>query len=911
MDAETVPMPSTTQQMALNDTTTHDIRDILQRPVNLGTFQWSTSTMPIPIQLKSTDYDADTKNYLNTWNFPQAIFEKSPNVVDKLSRYQFFKAKVEIEIKTNAQPFLQGALLLVYNPYLEQTSTFRRKGTRFLASQTSCPYKILNLEEGNSVKLICPYANIYDLFDLGNSDNQFGTVYLYVLSTLSGVETEETVKYTAFARFVDPIFSVPTHQDNISDLRDQHALERLEKRGYRIAQSDVSPVASSDTGETTTQGPVSQVASGVATIAGALSEVPLIGSVASSVNWVSRQVAKTAAVFGWSKPTDIKPQSKVVVKPNSTLIHSEGNDDAVTLAMIQDNGIDGSSCIPETQDEMALSYVLARPNYFHAQTANTELFSANKLITAWEVSPLSQYQSGEGEDSQTLYLGSFAYASMLGTLWRGTINYDIMLIKTVYHQGRFAVVYLPETNIADVPPVLGDLLTTNYNVVCNLKDRQDQMGRTTVRVSVPYMSNTPWRQTYKRTSNTSNPGPDPTTLETKTGCLAIYSVVELSNPPTVSDQVTFYIAHSAGEDYQIARPTLQLTPGFQSRYAQSDTGPVFIPPDENLLVPSHSSVDVSAQTTGEYVKSLRQFVKRYGKFGNLKQSSDFVGFRTRDFAEDPVKGNRVIALNNLLTPAPPTPFYMCSFLYRFYHGSSQLKVIPCTPAMKGTAFLQFDENTDQEIIVPESETIGQPVFEQQQQMSNCLEVRTPFYRGVRCDVVGTDDVPILNDVRTCVRMQNLSGYGSTSQTSSMYEAAGDDFSFFFMVGPPPMCDIRNVRSVPSYPDGTVVTVKFSGITGNTDITGPPEGIAYFPLTVTGITPPATTTNYGITSSIPTEFTAAITGGTTQQIKFTDCTLTYINSVWQLRFVKPTNLDVLTTQANLIAIPPTTMRIGKI
>merc|ERR1712169_80554 len=84
------------------------------------------------------------------------------------------------------------------------------------------------------------------------------------------------------------------------------------------------------------------------------------------------------------------------------------------------------------KDELNFEYIFGRPNFFHAQTAGQTLFTNRKKITAWEVSPLSQYQYGNTEDSQTLYLGSFAYASMMGTLWRGTINYDIMVVKTPY-----------------------------------------------------------------------------------------------------------------------------------------------------------------------------------------------------------------------------------------------------------------------------------------------------------------------------------------------------------------------------------------------------------------------------------------------------------------------------------------------
>jgi len=866
MSADVVPMPSTSIQMALNDTTRHEIMSILERPVNLGTFEWKTSDGAIPIQLSPSDYDADTQNYLQQFNFPQDIFKNSPLVVDKLKNYQYLKADIEIEVKINAQPFLQGALMLVYNPYYDQTGDFRRKGTRFLASQTSCPYKIVSIEEGNSLKLICPYANIYDLFDLGNSQNQFGSAFLYVFSTLLGPNSSETAKYTVFARFVNPTFYVPTQNDVMSSVRDQHEIRRLESKGYRVAQADVQPVSARDTGEVETSGPVSKIASGVTTIADVLSGVPLIGQFASSVAWVSRAIGKTAASFGWAKPTSIQPQCKAVLKPNSTLIHTEGNDDATTLALLQDNGIDGSSFIPENKDEMSFEYIFGRPNFFYAQTAPTAMFSARKKITAWEVSPLSQYQYGNNGDSKTMYLGSFAYASMMGTLWRGTINYDIMVVKTPYHQGRFAVVFLPETNLADVPDELGELLNTNYNVVCNLKDRQDEMGRTTFRVSVPFISNTDWRETYKRTSG-SNPGPDATTLETKTGCLAIYSLVDLSNPPTVAGSVTFYVAHSGGEDYQIARPVMNLAPGFQSRYAQSDIGTVFVPEDENLLVPSHTTQDVTAQTTGEYFQSLRALMKRYGWFANLSQSANFIGLRTRHMTEDATSGARTMSRLSFSDKVIPTPWYMSSFLYRFYNGSSQLKIIPYTPGVVADSFLLFDDDTTDQTIVEKELAYGQPLFQQNQQVSNAFEIRTPYYRGIRCDVVSSNQTPVLGDARTNIRCRNLAEYGGKSQVSTLFESAGDDFNFFFMIGPPPMCDIRNVQSVSSFPTGKSVTIDLSALASVNENEGYAE---FFEAAFTPDLKETSEGSWGITSASIETVPLILTGAGTVQVPITSC-----------------------------------------
>jgi hypothetical protein len=913
MSPVATPMPSTTSIMALNDTTTHDIRTILERPVNINTYEWKSTDAELSTTIPGGSYDADTINYLQAFNFPQQILSSSAIVADKLKNYQYLKADIEIEVKVNAQPFLQGALMLVYNPYLPKVGDFRRKGTRFLASQTSCPNKVLSLEEGNSLKLICPYANIYDLFDLSNENNQFGTVYLYVFSQLRGAELPVACKYTVYARFVNPQFYVPT-QNSISTF--EHDIERLELAGYKVkkreprrhAQALLTPRSAPDSGETKS-GPLSTGARGVSLVADALSGVPVIGQVASTVAWVSRLAARGLAAIGLSKPISVNPAQRMIVKPNSSLIHTEGVDDSTTLALLQDNGIDGTSFIPEWKDEMALSYILGRPNYFHRKLVSASDFSGRKLLTKWEVSPFSSYQYGLVLDLKTLYLGSFAYASMFGTLWRGTINYDIKVIKTTFHQGRFAIVYFPETTMADVPATLGSLLNTNYNVICNLKDRQDELGRVDFRVSVPFISNTPWRETYKRDG--SGLGPDASTLETSTGCIGIYSLVDLSTPPTTDTGLTFMVAHSGGEDYQISRPVLQLAPGFQARYAQSDIGAVFIPKDENLLIPSHTMRDVSAGTTGEYFTSLRSLIKRFGYFADITQYDDgFVGFRSRYFTENAFSGVREMSRATSSDRVIPTPWYMVSFLYRFYNGSSSLKIIPSQPVAKAQAFVSFDDVPDVVTTVPYVKSFGQPMFEQLQMISNAFEVRTPFYRAIRGDVVNFSDPPVLGDVRTNVRIFDGASPDDPS-TPNLFEAAGDDFNFYFMVGPPPMMDIANVTSTVTFPTIIPVTVNFSTVTGAT-ADNPNNLVSFNPVTVLDRTGAAYVPSGAGYYHLDTELiapTVVFNDTTTEARTWDNVYLYWSGSIWAL-VLRPiaqtsSNVDLTATQANVVLVGTST------
>lgn len=349
---------------------------------------------------------------------------------------------------------------------------------------------------------------------------------------------------------------------------------------------------------------------------------------------------------------------------------------------------------------------------------------------------------------------------------------------------------------------------------------------------------------------------------------------------------------------------MNLAPGYQSRYAQSDIGTVFVPDDENLLVPSHTTQDVTAQTTGEYFKSLRAFMKRYGWFADLSQQDNFIGLRTRHMTEDSTSGARTMSRLNFSDRVIPTPWYMSSFLYRFYNGSSQLKVIPYTAGVVADSFLSFDENTTDQLVVPFQEAYGQPLFQQNQQVSNAFEVRTPYYRGIRCDVVDSNQTPVLGDVRTNIRCRNRASFGGNTQTSSVYESAGDDFNFFFMIGPPPMSDIKNVRAISTFPTGNTVEIDTSTITSQNVGT---DSINFLPVDFTPALAETSTTFYNITESSPATVSLPVTVGSPIIYDLTNALIQQSTSnVLSLIIDDPSTIDLSGAQAALKAISPITV-----
>lgn len=811
------PMDSTTTIRALNDRTHHELTDLLVRPVVLGHYTWSSTDNALPTYLSKANYDADAQNYLQKWDFPQAIFSQSPLIVEKAKNFQYFKADVEIELKVNAQPFLAGALGLVYNPYYDHANGFRRKGTRFLASQTSCPYKMISLENGNSMKLTCPYANVKDLFDLDDPDHQFGTVFLYVLADLFGSTEPVSVSYTVFARFVNPQFYVPTHRNVLSASIQQHQVNALTRLGWKLtppeayAEGDMG--AAPDTGETKKSGPISTIAGAVGTVAGALTNVPVIGSIASTVSWVARAVGGVASVFGFSKPARADSHGMYVMKPGFSMVHTEGYDDAITMALLQDNGIDGSSIVPSTKDEMSLSYIFERPNIFYRLTVTSTQFRNQVLLMKWEVSPFTQYQHLDTVNPESLFLGSFAYSAMMGTLWRGTIIYDIFFVKTCFHQGRVAIVYLPETNMSDVPTSLGTLLTTNYAKVVNLREVGTDDNRSVVRLPIPYISNTPWKKTVLFDAQNQ---PASGTTETTNGCVAIYALTDLSAPDTVAQGLQLLISHSGGEDFEISRPLIQLCPGYEGRgseaFAEGDIGEVVIPDREDILVPDTVTSPVTAQTTGEYFESLRAYMKRSAPVCVFNSTIDtMIGLKPHLMMEGS-SGNRIVrATANTTGHVLMTPFYMASFLYRFWNGSTVVRLPATTFDHHSLCSLSVDSEFTNALNRADVVTTGL-IHQQRQTVSGIAEYRIPYYQDVRCGVVGSQ----VDNPQGSPRLNVAMRHTYTGAASYLFESAGDDFNFFFLIGPPPMRSIGLLPSISNLPLSAAiksdVKIDFSTLT---------------------------------------------------------------------------------------------------
>lgn len=871
---------------------------MLERFVLIETFKWTSTDLVLPMNLTVSDYVNNVPKFKRQYVLPQALLDASQLIRQKLNNFMLMRADMEIDVKVNANPFQQGALLAAYFPRALSTSKFRDVGTEFMASVTSTPHRTLFLEEGNSMAFRVPYANIYDNIDLTATSDSFGTLNLYVLAPLDGGTSNESVDVTVRLRFVDIQLEVPT--DN--SIMTQEKYREMERAFYASkTQSRTIHGLRAQMTEGEKQGPVSRISGAISVIGDTLSGIPFIGAAAKQISWVSRMVGSAASIFGWSKPLDLTMPRAILNRPAAYMGNTEGPDSSYMLASIADNAIDTSTMTPANLDEMALGYIFGRPNTVARITVPKSSMTAGKLLFSWEAAPASYFTQQRDSNGQDFCFGSFSFAACLFKLWRGSLEYTLSAVKTQYHSARIMAVYFPNRTRDEIPENYGELMTTNSNFIYDLNATDGSEFSMAQPIVVPYTSNMPWKNTLAKNAQGLY---DQSSLKTCVGTIGVYCINELVCPDTVAQQVTFLLQVKAGHDFEVAVPQIQLQAGFaptvpsnfladfvsllnntflltqgitsttagqnpdiyddntgtsirqsdpqvggadwiktlgetlnvpdgnysasvsvvfsnsklpsgnmdftvsvldgqiskcttpyfgaladisdtETTYisflsgfrAQMEDGAVEVPPTQDLLVNAHSSHDVSRGTTGEYVRSLRALIKRFVltrlvtsdvaltpadfvNYDSTSVSSQLIG--TRGWSSSTGEGDFV----------PESWLSLVSYLYRFCAGSVRSKIF-INRGVEAVSSLNLSET-----LTTEFDTIQQdPAFVQHGNINNAVETTIPYYGQLRARVVG--DQP--NGLTAKQRFE-----ASAPGPWKYYEAAGDDFSFWFLIGPPVM-----------------------------------------------------------------------------------------------------------------------------
>jgi hypothetical protein len=539
----------------MNDTqdTEQSIIDFLRKPIVVAQSNFSIT---------------DTFSILNSQSYPFSAFNatQGPMWVDKLKGYFGIRMDMRFRLVVNANKFQQGRYCMGWVPLggiTRTTSNF--KATFFnnmhmatLIQRTTVPHVEIDIATQTACELLVPFAAVQNFWPLNQNFNAtdscpLGFMNVYPYSPLVSPTGSTTASYTLYVSF-----------------------ENIKLFGA------ASPTAGlQDKEVTNTQnGPISGIARSFARGFQEFSNIPLLGEYALTMSWVSDRVARTAAMFGFSKPTQGDSLQKVEIINNPSHSNIDGDADVRALSYLSKPGTIPLKGLSGTDfDEMDFSYIIRKYANYATFSWNTGNLAAVTLY-ADDVHN-NKFVNNAGVISWT----PVSFVSNFFNLWRGSLKFRFKFVKTEFHSGRLEFVFYPTDD-------LGSLTNGPHYVNRLIVDIREHME---IELIIPYISRYPYMQ-----------------LGEKIGVLEVNVVDPLIAPASVSSSVTVLVEIAGGDDFELAEPSnFTYTP----KLAVPTSG---IQGDDKSfsMTIGNSSINTnpiaaSATCIGDKISSFRPMLKRF------------------------------------------------------------------------------------------------------------------------------------------------------------------------------------------------------------------------------------------------------------------------------------------------------------
>lgn len=391
------PMATNTSSIGTMDDTV-SIVNFLQRPVRLDYFKLDPT--PAASQDDVSEWTTlkpivttEPQRPIRSYSLPQDVLNLGGKLA-KTQNHQFFKADIHIKLTLNVNPFVAGRFYLTYSPYENRIVKARQQRWASRAGVTAYPGIEFDVQIGNSVEMVIPFASYKEAYVLTQEPESFVELNLYALTPILGnKEGKGPIEFTIFAWFENIVINLPTsklppglptyqaYQPTVAVISDKdkkrlkfaRAIEKMktsDKATYDAILRRL-PVEFQIQGEAKAElisdkktGPIGDIAGIVGGIAGwaADSGIPVVNEIGGTVKWISDIVGGIAGIFGWSRPNGMSAVVAYQNVPGKYFTHIKAEDQSVALALSQENELEKPIGIfPSGIDEMDLSYVCANP----------------------------------------------------------------------------------------------------------------------------------------------------------------------------------------------------------------------------------------------------------------------------------------------------------------------------------------------------------------------------------------------------------------------------------------------------------------------------------------------------------------------------------------------------------------------
>lgn len=807
---------------SLEDSTKHEITTFVERPVRIGRYQMLTTQ-------EAGDY------IVNNVSFPSTLL-KNQMYFEKLKGMYAIRANVKIRVQVNATRFQAGRLLMYYLPTPNYSSYRKLAGD--LYNTTQLPKVELDIATESEVTFEIPYVapwthciippsttdDKYELFD-------FASLAIQVYSPLLD-PSSSPVNITVWASFTDVDFVLPA----IAQSREV----KIKGRRNKIKLSPEEE----ETGESEYVGKFSKPLSTISEVSSKLAGIPVLSSVAGPVSWASAIGADIASAFGYCKPFE---HTHSVVK-QSVMHHNLNIDDKITghvgALEVQNKVEHLPNFAGNLQDEMAFDYLLTKSSLLKTVTWSTNSDENTALVWLFCNPDNSYYTELEKKISNISYPNStivrgpvYGHLSRQFRYFRGGFKYKLKFVKTEFHSGRLEIMFNPH--------IYRETSPDNWDSQWLHRDIIDIRGLTEYEFTVPYVSPLAY-----------------TSVDNSFGTIVIKIVNKLVAPSTVSQTVPIIIESAALPGFELSIPRniwmynadddvpfesvdptiVAQAKGFELdvdffeavlgtsniKFQGAVTNSDIVDSSDKKetaqlgMANLNSNSNISSQTIGERILSVRQLIKRPTQVGYA------------DFATVFANGTNV-AIDDNLTAAQWNylPFGMRRYsLLRYYgswfayrRGGTILRINPIDggvfsmiyatiPGMHGTGLKWLTVQNDKSSSYRASNS--GLISMERVDLSGSLDFRLPYYRPMPFDVTNykTIDDKIPSAFNRFVFGGRVNGNSASTQRVDVYQSAADDFSFGFFTGTGYSCFANGDEM---YDTSGPETQHNSGYVGTTDV----------------------------------------------------------------------------------------------
>lgn len=540
-----------------------NLGQFLSRPTLIDSRVWTTASL---------------NGVLGAVVLPWSAYLSNAIIKNKLNNYAFLRAKLCIKILINSTPFHFGLMRAAYEPSVG----FR---TSKIRTNTVSPNP-----------LIVPYSQLPGVW-IHPADNSGGTLKVPFFLHTSWLNLKNLVDCNnmgTLTYYIAAPLQVATTTGSTSITIDTFAwLEDVELNG----STNELTLQSKDEYD----GPISKVASTVATVMGMLERVPVIGPYAKASAIGAGAMAEVAGHFGYTNIPNISDISGIVPMVGPHLATSEISVpyQKLTLDPKQELSLDPSLHGVGNTDELAIKSIVQRESaltmlgWATTDTVGTVIFNA-RVNPAALFSSVQILDAGLVNRADRVYHTPLSYVGQLFQHWRGDIIFDFEVVCTKFHKGRLKISWDPLSGqgIAALPE------NTVYTTILDI-------GETNVAsICVPYHSEYAWLRTRGTGAAGWTPGTNLVYTNRFDNGMLLLSVLTPLMSPDAPENISVKVTVRAANNFEYANPRSFLGDSITSQ------------PPSTFTVQAKDEVDISPQITtfGDYnTPHIQRYALNHGE----------------------------------------------------------------------------------------------------------------------------------------------------------------------------------------------------------------------------------------------------------------------------------------------------------